>query len=69
MKAVKSLSRSTGVSMAEVIRQCIDAGIPHIKSNRKRQYLQASKLIGIGRDRESKKTISRDHDAHAWESI
>lgn len=61
-KRVKAVARRRNVSMATVIRECVDAGLEHKAATRRELYDRAMKVVGAFSDREGKRDVARRHD-------
>lgn len=62
-RAVKRRARRLGVSVAEVIRRCLDAHLRSGAEPREEQIRRALTVLGKYRDPLGATTTARDHDA------
>lgn len=60
VRRVRQVARREGVSLAEVVRRCIDAGLR--ESSREVLYARASELVGAFDDPEGRRDLSSRHD-------
>jgi hypothetical protein len=67
-KRVKAVARRRNVSMATIIRECVDAGLSQRPSDRKEMWERASRFVGAFSDRERKKDVARRHDDYLDET-
>ena len=58
------LARERGVSIAEVVRRCVDAALAAALPTRDRRYAAALEILGAFADREGADDVARDHDHH-----
>lgn len=63
-RAVRNAAERRGVSMAEIIRRCIDRGLTEEGSSLAERYARARTVIGAFRDREGATDVSEEHDAY-----
>ena len=67
-KRVRAAARRRNVSVATVIRECVDAGLGRGASNRKELWERASRFVGAFSDRQGKRDVSRRHDDYLDEA-
>ena len=62
VRKLKRAAAAQGVSMAEVIRRCIDRGVAEELPDRETAYRRAGTLVGAFRDRRGARDVSTRHD-------
>jgi hypothetical protein len=67
VRRVRKVARREGVSLAEVVRRCVDAGLR--EQSRKELYDRAAELVGALADTETSGDLSRRHDAYLEEAF
>ncbi len=67
VRELKRAAAAQGVSMAEVIRRCIDRGVAEELPDREASYRRAGALIGAFEDRRGAKDVSTRHDVYLAE--
>lgn len=60
LRRVRRVARRDGVSLAEVVRRCIDVGLR--EQSREELYARAAELVGAFEDPEGLRDLSRRHD-------
>jgi hypothetical protein len=68
-RQVKTTAKETGVSVAELIRQCVDEGLARRHTSRASLYERASRLVGSCRDPEGADDLSSNHDRYLDEAF
>ena len=68
-RRLRRAARTQGVSMAEMVRRCLERGLEEQVADRAAQYARASGLVGAFHDREDAPTVSADHDAFLDEAF
>lgn len=63
-RKVRQVARERGISMAEVIRRCIERGIDDEAPALEERYARAREVVGTFRDREGKEDVSERHDEY-----
>jgi L-serine deaminase len=63
-RKLRKAAREQGVSLAQIVRRCIDRGIAEELAAGPARYARASRLVGKFRDRQSRKDVSTEHDGH-----
>ena len=63
IRKLRRISRQQGVSIAELIRRCIERGIDDLPGSQD-HYARAARLVGRFRDRHGKNDVSEAHDAY-----
>ena len=65
MRQLRRAARAQNVSVAEVVRRCVERGIgTELPDDLASRYDRAAGLIGAFRDREGATDISIEHDAY-----
>lgn len=62
LRRVRQVARREGVSLAEVVRRCIDAGLR--EQSREGLYARAAALVGAFEDPESLCDLASRHDEY-----
>lgn len=68
MRRVRGLARQRRVSVAEVIRQAVDAMCDSTVDTRADRYARAASLVGRFADREGATDVSTHHDDYLAET-
>lgn len=68
MRKLRSAAREQGVSIAEIVRRCVDRGLAHEMAGRRERYARAGDLIGLFRDREDASDVADEHDRYLDEA-
>lgn len=68
-RKLRQAARLQGVSMAEMVRRCLERGLEEQTTDRSAQYARAAALVGAFRDRADVGTVSTDHDAFLDEAF
>ncbi len=63
-RRVKAVARERNVSVAAVIRECVDAGLGRTPPDRRELWKRAERFVGAFTDREGKKDVARRHDKY-----
>lgn len=63
-RRLRQIAQEHQVSLAEVIRRCIERSLEAEFSSLPERYARAGRLIGKFQDRQGKKDISTAHDAY-----
>lgn len=63
-RKLRRAARSQGVSMAEIVRRCLESGIETETANRAERYQRAAQVVGAFRDREEAQDVSAEHDGY-----
>lgn len=61
---LRRAARAQGVSLAEIVRRCIDRAIEQEIPGRRDDYARAARLVGAFQDREGARDVSAQHDAY-----
>jgi hypothetical protein len=61
---LRRAARAAGVSMAEMVRRCLELGLEEQGTDRAARYARAAAVIGAFRDREDAAAVSSEHDAY-----
>ena len=68
-RQLRDRARQEGVSLAALIRRCIDESLKSEPANRADLYARASKLVGRFRDRRRARDVSSEHDKYLDEAL
>ena len=68
-RRLRAIARQEGVSMAEIVRRCIDATLPSHEADAARKYEAARKIVGRFVDRSGARDISARHDDYLDEAF
>jgi hypothetical protein len=68
VRKLKRAAADQGVSMAEIIRRCIDRGVADELAGRDSAYDRARTLVGAFEDRQGASDVSARHDRYLTES-
>lgn len=63
-RRIKAVARQRNVSMAAVIRECVDVGLRRSAPDRRELWKRAERFVGAFADREGKKDVARRHDKY-----
>lgn len=63
-RKLRALAREQGVSLAEVIRRCLDDSLADSAGDRSQLYARASRLIGGFKDVRGKSDLAMEHDRY-----
>ena len=66
---LRRAARAQGVSVAEIVRRCIDRAIDQEIPGRRSDYDRASRLVGAFEDREGAGDVSARHDAYLERAV
>lgn len=69
MRLLRRAAREQGVSLAEIVRRCIERGVADELNDRTALYEQAWRIVGAFRDREEARDVSEKHDAYLDEGF
>jgi hypothetical protein len=61
-RAIRAKAREQGLSIAEVIRRCVDTALKAEEPRREALYSRAARLAGRFPDRKGGRDLSRRHD-------
>jgi predicted DNA-binding protein len=61
-RRLRRAARARGVSMAEMVRRCVERGLAEESEDRSAQWAQAAALVGAFRDGSEPTMVSADHD-------
>ena len=64
IRKVRRAAREQGVSLAEIIRRCVERGIDAEVPDRGALYARAGRSVGAFRDRDDAGDVSTRHDAY-----
>jgi len=68
-RKVKTTAKEVGVSVAELIRQCVDEGLARRRSSRASLYERAGRWLGSCQDPEAADDLSANHDRYLEEAF
>lgn len=68
-RRLQAMARREGVSMAELVRRCIDATLTAQETDLARRYEAARRLIGRFADRSGARDLADRHDAYLDEAF
>lgn len=68
-RRLRAEARERGVSLAEVIRQCVDSSLTARGPDRAALYGRAARLVGQFRDRRSAGDVATEHDRYLDEAF
>jgi hypothetical protein len=68
-RRLRAAARRAGVSMAEMVRRCIDLALVHDQPDRVALYARAAGLVGAFDDREAATDLSAEHDRYLAEAF
>jgi len=63
-RRLRRVAREQGVSVAEIVRRCVESALTETGGARSARYARAAKLIGTFRDPEGAKDLATSHDRH-----
>ncbi len=67
-RRLRALARERGVSLAEVIRRCVDAGLAGDGHDRAARYDRAARVVGRFADRRGARDLATRHDRYLDEA-
>lgn len=68
-RALRRAARARGVSMAEIVRRCIEGGIAEQMPDRSEAYARAAELVGKFSDRSRRSDVASQHDEYLPEAF
>lgn len=68
-RRLKQAARERGVSMAEMVRRCIDRGLGAETPDRAARYARAVELVGAFEDRTGVQRVAEAHDEYLDEAF
>jgi hypothetical protein len=63
-RRLRRIAREEGISVAEVVRRCLENALRPAGEDRAARYARAAKLIGAFRDRRGATDLATEHDRH-----
>ena len=63
-RVLRASARQRGVSLAEMIRRCVDRGLAEGAPGRSELYARAAQAVGRFRDRRGARDLARNHDRY-----
>jgi len=68
-RRLRAQARARGVSLAEMIRQCVERALAEEAPNRRALYDRAARLVGRFPDRRGARDLSTRHDSYLDEAF
>jgi predicted DNA-binding protein len=68
-RRLRAQARDRGLSLAEVIRRCVDKGLADEMPDRAALYDLAARVVGRFQDRQGARDVSAKHDRYLDESF
>lgn len=68
-RRLRAPARDRGLSLAEVIRRCVDKGLAEEMPDRAALYDRAARVVGRFHDRRGARNVSSKHDRYLDESF
>ena len=68
-RRLRAEARAQGVSLAEMIRRFVDAGLAAEETNRSVLYARAGELVGRFPDRRGARDLAQEHDRYVDEAF
>ena len=68
-RRLRTQARDRGLSLAELIRRCVDRGLADDMPDRASLYERAARLVGRFHDRQRARDVSSKHDRYLDESF
>jgi Ribbon-helix-helix protein, copG family len=68
-RRLRAQARERGLSLAEVIRRCVDKGLSEEMPDRAARYARAAHVVGRFHDRRGARDVSSKHDRYLDESF
>jgi len=68
-RRLRAQARDRGLSLAEVIRRCVDRGLAEELPDRAVLYDRAARVVGRFRDRRGARDVSSKHDRYLDKSF
>ena len=68
-RKLRAGARKHGISVAELIRRCVETALSSEKPSRAELYSRASRLVGKLEDPRGAKDLARRHDAYLDEAF
>jgi hypothetical protein len=68
-RRLREQARDRGLSLAELIRRCVDKGLAEEIPDRAALYDRAARVVGRFRDRRGARDVSNKHDRYLDESF
>jgi uncharacterized protein with von Willebrand factor type A (vWA) domain len=63
-RRLRAQAREHGVSLAEIIRRCVDKGLAEAVPTREALYDRAARVVGRFSDRRATRDLSSQHDRY-----
>lgn len=68
-RRLRSQAREQGISLAEIIRRCVDRGLADEAPERADLYARAARAVGRFSDRHGARDLGRRHDRYLDEAF
>ena len=68
-RRLRAQARQRGISLAELIRRCVDKALTNEMADRSALWDRAARLVGRFPDRRGAKDLARNHDRHLDEAF
>ena len=68
-RRLRAHARERGLSLAEVIRRCVEKGLSEETADRAARYDRAARVVGRFRDRRGAGNVSTKHDRYLDEAF
>lgn len=68
VRRLRSQAREQGISLAEIIRRCVDGGLADAAPGRADLYTRAASAVGRFSDRHGARDLARRHDRYLDEA-
>jgi hypothetical protein len=68
-RRLRSLARERGVSLAEIIRRCVESALAAEAPNRADLYGRAARLVGRFADKQGSRELAAKHDDYLDRAI
>jgi hypothetical protein len=68
-RRLRSIARQEGISLAEVIRQCVNEALSKREPERAQLYARAAQLVGRFEDLEKASDLATEHDRYLDDSF
>ena len=69
LSKLRRAAHAQGVSLAEIVRRCIDRAIEEEIPGRRDDYARADRVVGLFQDREGATDVSARHDDYLEPAI
>jgi len=69
LSKLRRAAHAQGVSLAEIVRRCIDRAVEEEIPGRRDDYARADRVVGLFQDREGAPDVSARHDDYLEQAI